>query len=106
MTNTINATPIIRAADVTAVRPGLRTAFSVASFPTAPKAARIGAPRVRPSGRANAADNTARPMKRNAAPAPTNTTREMFPGGSMKRPRAIDAPPSAETADPLPIAIL
>ena len=51
VTKTTSARPIISAAEVTAVRPGLRIAFSRASRPVSPRSRSSGQPAIAASGR-------------------------------------------------------
>ena len=67
-TNETSVSPIISAAAVEAVRPGLRIAFSCASRPAAPPSRAAGRPTTWASGRTSRGAITARPMKMPKAP--------------------------------------
>ncbi len=69
------ARPIISAAAVEAVRPGLRMAFERASFPATPPTSVAGQPRIEASGRARLGATMATPMKRAQTPTARTTRR-------------------------------
>jgi hypothetical protein len=72
VTNTTSARPIISAAAVVAVRPGLRIAFSRASRPVSPRSASSGRPVTDASGRTSLGENRDTPNSIRAAPPPSS----------------------------------
>ena len=90
VTKTTTARPIISAAAVTAVRPGLRTAFSRARRPVMPRSFSSGQPATEASGRTSRGLNIDTPNSVATAPPPT-------------RPAAafdVDAAEQAEAGQP------
>jgi len=71
VTNTTTASPIISAPAVTAVRPGLRTAFSRARRPVSPRSRSSGQPMNDASGRTSRGLNIDTPNSVATAPPPT-----------------------------------
>ena len=100
VTNTISASPIISAAAVVAVRPGLRIAFSRASRPVSPRSRSSGRPVTDASGRTSRGENSDTPNRISAAPPPRRPA--ALPESSMppNSPISIIASPIA----PRPIA--
>ena len=95
-TNDTRPRPIMSAADVEAVRRGLRIAFCRPRRPgSAPR--RNGRPITAASGRANSGDSTAMPTNVSAAPAPTRIPRlpvePNSPRPSSTTASAVSAPP-------------
>ncbi len=89
---TTRATPIIRAAEVVAVRLGLRSVFSRASRPVTPRRASIGRPTNDASGLMIDPASIATPMKSRIRPRPSSGSAE--PNEPVaKRPPAIAAAP-------------
>ena len=97
---TTSATPIISAADVVAVRPGLRSVFSRASLPVTPRSFSIGLPMIEASGATRLPASIATPMKSRIRPRPSsgsaapkdevaNSPPAIAITPSAKRPRAI-----------------
>ena len=72
VTKTTTARPIISAAAVTAVRPGLRTAFSRARRPVMPRSRSSGQPATDASGRTSRGLNMDTPSSVATAPPPTS----------------------------------
>ena len=72
VTKTTTARPIISAAAVVAVRPGLRTAFSRASRPVRPRRRSSGQPASEASGLTSRELNSDTPNSVAAAPPPTS----------------------------------
>ena len=98
VTNETSASPIISAAAVAAVRPGLRTAFSRARRPGTPRSRSSGRPTRDAIGGTSSGLSMAAPRK--TAPAPTPIQR---PSGVSvaARPRMIAAIPSTASAIPI-----
>ena len=91
-TNETSASPIISAAAVAAVRPGLRTAFSRANRPGTPLSRSSGRPTSDASGATRRGLNRATPMNMPAAPTPIQAS----PGErTPNSPSSIAATPSA-----------
>ena len=89
-TNETSASPIISAAAVAAVRPGLRIAFSRASRPGTPRRRSSGRPTTEASGVTSRGLSRVTPMKTAAAPTPTQAS----PGSSAPNsPSSISAEP-------------
>ena len=85
-TKVTSARPIIRAAAVDAVRPGLRRAFSRASRPVTPRRRSSGQPTTEARGRTSLADSMATPMKIATAPAPRRAATALPPPASANSP--------------------
>ena len=96
-TKVISASPIISAAAVFAVRPGLRVEFSLASRPGAPPARRAGEPTTAASGTTSRPDTSATPMNRSSVPTPSGSSTPAIPL-ARKSPSASSA--SASTRSP------
>ena len=77
VTNTTIATPIISAAAVTAVRPGLRIAFSRARRPVMPRRRSIGLPATDASGFTSRGENSETANSTSAAPPPVMAAAEL-----------------------------
>ena len=75
-TNATSATPIMSAAAVTAVRPGLRSVFSRARRPVIPKTACSGRPTSAASGRTSSGLSIATDRKTTSAPRPMSPAAE------------------------------
>ncbi len=92
VTNDTSASPIIRAAAVAAVRPGLRTAFSRARRPDTPRKRSTGLPTTDAMGLTIRGLSRATPMNTATAPIPTHAS----PGESApKTPSSISRRPTA-----------
>ena len=90
-TNDTSASPIMSAAAVEAVRPGLRTEFSRARRPDTPRKRSSGRPTIEAIGRTSRGLSSATPMKMATAPTPTHAS----PGLSAPNtPRSISAIPT------------
>ena len=76
VTNVTRARPIISAAAVTAVRPGLRMAFSRARRPVSPVSRSSGRPTTEASGRTSWEDSMPTPRNTTTAPAPRSPATE------------------------------
>ncbi len=74
-TKVTSAMPIISAAAVDAVRPGLRMALPSASIPAAPPMRRAGMPTTRVSGTTSRDESSATPMNSARTPRPSRTKR-------------------------------
>ena len=85
--------PIIKAAAVTAVRAGLRAAFSEASFPTPPATFVIGTESTPTTGRTMKRASIATATKIRIAP-PASVRSRLVVSASLIRPKTIPAPPS------------
>ena len=70
-----SAIPIMSAAAVAAVRPGLRWAFRSAILPAAPPMRRAGMPTTRARGRTSRDEIIATPMKSARTPSPSTANR-------------------------------
>ena len=95
VTNTTSASPIISAAAVVAVRPGLRMAFSRARRPVMPRRRSIGRPVTEASGRTSRGEKSDTPNRISTAPPPRSPAAEPessippnSPTSSIARPRA------------------
>ncbi len=98
VTKETSASPIIRAAAVIAVRPGLRIAFSRAIRPETPRKRSSGLPTTEAIGRTSLGLSRATPRKTVPAPTPTQAS----PGSSTPNsPSRIRAIPSAVRATPI-----
>ncbi len=92
-----SARPTISAAAVTAVRLGLRIAFSRASRPELPRSLHSGAPTPQESGRATSGPSVVTPRKTASAPPPASAR----PAPRCpSRPAASEPAPSARTPAP------
>ena len=78
-TTVTSVRPIISAAAVEAVRPGLRTAFALASSPDTPPVRRPGQPTTRASGFTSRGAASATPMNSAITPKPSRTTTPSVP---------------------------
>ena len=90
-----SAIPIISAAAVAAVRPGLRWAFRSASLPAAPPMRRAGMPTTRASGRTSRDESIATPTNSASTPTPSKAKRSPRRGrrrASRSRARGRRAP--------------
>src|SRR3954451_2813592 len=96
-TKVTSARPIISAAAVDAVRPGLRTEFWAASRPADPPRLRAGRPTTVASGRTRWLETIATPRNRSRVPAPIGTS-TAFAEPPAKTPSAIAAIPSTIVA--------
>ena len=85
--NVTSAIPIISAAAVAAVRPGLRCAFRSASLPALPPMRRAGMPTARTSGRTSRDDSIATPT--NSARTPTPSSAKRSPVAMSSDERAV-----------------
>src|SRR6516162_4863704 len=92
--NATNATPIISADDVAAVRRGFRMAFSRASVPATPRTRGSGQPTIRENRREIVGPSMATPTNTAKAPSPTALTLD------PDRPCAIRTPPTTPVATP------
>ncbi len=84
-TKTTTPSPIMSAAEVTAVRPGLRTVFSTASRPEAGARRCIGQPSTRALGRTRYLATMATPRKTSSAPTASMSSCTRV-GSELKRP--------------------
>ena len=98
-TTVTSVSPIISAAAVEAVRPGLRTAFAPASSPATPPMRRAGQPTTRASGLTSRGASSAMPANRPSTP-PTSSSATAAPLTPPRRCRAaMAASDDAEHAD-------
>ena len=86
--NVTSAMPIISAAAVAAVRPGLRWAFRSAILPAAPPMRRAGMPTTRASGRTSRDESIATPMNSARTPRPSRAKRSPMRDVVGERPVA------------------
>ena len=89
VTNTTTARPIISAPAVTAVRPGLRTAFSRARRPVMPLSFSSGQPQIEASGRTSRGLNIETPKSVATAPPPTSAAAALASSVPPKRPAHV-----------------
>ena len=99
VTNPTSASPIMRAAAVTAVREGLRTVFSRASRPVIVVSRSIGQPTTAAIGRTSCGLTIAVPRKRSTAPSPIVVSRLPVEPKEPRTPRARMSTPSDHQAD-------
>ena len=85
-TEVTSAIPIMRAAAVEAVRPGLRIEFARASRPALPPIFVAGQPSTEANGRTSQAEISATPMKSRNAPTPMARSRWVTPIPCTKNP--------------------
>ena len=83
-----SAIPIISAAAVAAVLPGLRTVFPLASFPAAPPIRRAGRPTRAAIGRTSRDESIAMPTNRSRTPPARPIRRSVVPRSSVNIARA------------------
>ena len=93
---TTSATPIISAAEVVAVRPGLRSVFSRASLPVTPRSRSIGLPTRDASGATMLPASIETPTKSRISPRP-NSGRAAPKDEVANSPAAIASAPSANS---------
>ena len=86
--NATSAMPIISAAAVAAVLPGLRTVFPLASFPAAPPIRRAGRPTRAAIGRTSRDESIATPTNRSSTPTARPIRRSVVPRSSVNIARA------------------
>ena len=97
-TNVTSARPIISAAAVTAVRPGLRWVFSRARRPVSPRARSSGTPVTEASGRTSRGLKRETPRTTATAPPPIRPA-AWLDSAPPKRPPSTNAtPPTQRTA--------
>jgi hypothetical protein len=82
-TKVTSAIPIMRAAAVAAVRPGLRTEFPRASLPAAPPICRAGQPTTAAIGVTSLDEIIATPTKRRITPPAIASSRSAVPRSSL-----------------------
>ena len=99
VTNVTSASPIISAAAVTAVRPGLRTAFSRASRPVDAAQRSIGQPITDAIGGTSRELSSATPTKTRIAPTAIRPSTAPAPLAPPNRPSEQSATPSTVTHD-------
>ena len=97
VTNTTTARPIISAAAVVAVRPGLRTVFSRASRPVRPRRRSSGQPVTEASGLTSRGLNSDTPNSVAAAPPPTSAA-AVLDSAPPNSPSAVSPSPPTRAA--------